>query len=81
MTLHIQLIDREGALERLLGTCRRRGLRLLALNADAAESGLRLRVTLDLGTTDPSRALALLHRIHDIQQITPIDHHATAHAA
>lgn len=70
MTLHIDLADREGALERLLGTCRRRGFLLRDLQARPDGQGLlRLQLTLDPGRASTDRLLATLYRIHDIHHI------------
>lgn len=78
MTLHIQLADREGALERLLSTCRRRGFALRSLRAEPTGDGvLALHLSLDPGAAPAERVLAVLHRIHDILGIAP----ATAAAA
>jgi len=67
MTLHIALSDREGALERLLSTCRRRGLALRGLQAMPREDGgLDVEIALDPGDTPASRVTAILYRIHDI---------------
>lgn len=70
MTLTIDLSDREGALERLLSTCRRRGFAMRSLRAEAGEEGgLRVELVLDVGDAPASRVLAILYRIHDITRI------------
>jgi acetolactate synthase regulatory subunit len=74
MTLHITLLDREGALERLISTCRRRGYGLASLFAAGAEDGAQ-RVDLSLvpGRATPELLLATLYRIQDIAHIEVIE--------
>ncbi len=69
----IELHDRPGALERFLGTLRRRRMPLVEAQIKAEPPGWTLVITLGEGCPPPERLLPVLSRDHDVVSIQPAD--------
>lgn len=79
-TFVIDLHDRPGALERLLGKCRRKKLEIVTLSFGPGDApGVRrVIVAFDEGCPDAHRITVDLAKVHDVVAVAPVD--ADAHA-